>query len=105
MPKIFLLLIAIALIGGCSTPSNISDIPREEAECNMAILSEREKGNPEALCFLNAVAARCSSVDSCLLKCWSDRAGEGIGGGCHHICWGYAPEDWKAPSDAKNCAK
>ena len=103
MRRIILILLIGLICVSCISTQDISKPVPEIKDCDLSILSEREKGKPETLCFINAVATRCNTVDSCLLNCWSDRSGDGIGGGCHHLCWGYAPEDWEIPSDAKMC--
>lgn len=53
-------------------------------------------------CELRAVAARCTVNDQCLVNCLVAGGGEGIGGGCHHLCSGRGSEEhWIRPENSK----
>ena len=40
-------------------------------------------------CALRAFAARCTSEDSCMIRCLASGVGRNVGGGCWHLCYAY----------------
>jgi hypothetical protein len=41
------------------------------------------------LCLMDVFAHRCGVGDRCLVDCLVARAGDGVGGGCAHVCFAY----------------
>lgn len=90
-------LIAIAVfLSGCAGQSIVTT----KQGCNIDPLVSSTN---EQKCVFTAIATRCNAIDECLLHCWNDEAGEGIGGGCHHLCRSDAKSDWTPPAEADHC--
>jgi hypothetical protein len=54
-------------------------------------------------CVFIEIAKRCNAVDECLVHCWNDGRGRGVGGGCHHLCWGDMSLEWTPPESVTSC--
>lgn len=57
----------------------------------------------ELLCWLDALRHRCNKVDDCYAYCFGRDVGEGIGGGCVHLCNPGMKQHWVPPESTMAC--
>ncbi len=70
--------------------------------CDYQINSEH-KTDAEFMCQLNTLKRRCNEIDDCYIYCASNDVGEGIGGGCTHLCNYSNKNEWYPPIEIKSC--
>jgi len=72
--------------------------------CNYPIL-DKYKSDTKFNCQLNVIKKRCNKIDDCYVYCYSNDVGEGIGGGCAHLCNYALKNEWNPPSEISRCEK
>ena len=78
---------AAALAASCS--SNPASTAATGNQCDISTLDSR-KYDRDTWCIIEAASRRCIRSDKCLTQC-ERRGGEPmIGGGCQHVCMGWA---------------
>ena len=75
-----------SLNGSCSYPM-------------LDIVSEDKR----TVCAINAIRERCNKIDDCYSYCLSQNIGEGVGGGCGHLCNYSNQNEWKPPKSIMSC--
>ena len=89
-------------LGSAWSPAEITVAPT--CTCEFEPSPEVEYTEQET-CVFALVEERCGLGDQCLLDCWSERRGAGVGGGCWHVCFAYSglpmPE---LPAGARACS-
>jgi hypothetical protein len=89
-------------------PKHESRAGNSEKERCILKLEENHLFTWADVCALQALATRCSAGDACMLGCLASRKGEGIGGGCYHVCsehgTGNPPgSEYREPLDFYQC--
>ena len=75
-----------------------------DGKCRYPVM-ERHQANRELVCQLDALRQRCNKIDDCYVYCIGRDVGEGIGGGCVHLCNYRLLEEWAPPESAKKCSQ
>lgn len=76
---------------------------QDSCPCQVKPAGQREYSEEER-CLFSLLENRCAPGDQCLLDCFASGAGDGVGGGCWHICFAYTGLPFSdLPKEAGQC--
>ena len=64
--------------------------------CDYQLLDSKKR-DKHAACVLSALKNRCNTIDDCYSYCFAKDVGNGIGGGCGHLCNYANLNSWAPP--------
>jgi len=124
MKRFHTLQLSVLLLFGCTAQNDGGALPGK-VEVPRGPITEATAGKPCSVplrkgvlltqreaCVLQLIQKRCGEHDDCLSHClsneehrtrYTDGNARVVGGGCDHLCWGYAERHWQPPDGYSNC--
>jgi len=99
---LLLILISFTLSASDKTEQIVKMHATLNGSCNYPV-KEIYKDDEEVLCALGKLAERCNKIDDCYFYCFGNDLGDGIGGGCAHICNRGNKKSWERPEGILSC--
>jgi len=87
------------------TFARVDKMQRElNGSCSYPVLLKNQF-DPELMCLLEVLRARCNKIDDCYVYCWGNDVGQDIGGGCAHLCNYGLRKAWEWPKGVEKCTR